>query len=127
MTDPANIRRVCIESPLAGDVERNTRYADACMLHALLLGESPFLGHLLYPRVLDDTRSEDRQRGIAAHCAWLCAAHVVAAYVDYGVTDGMAKAIRLAGEMLLTVEYRTLGPDWETKYAPRPTAGAARG
>lgn len=127
MKDRSNIRRVCVESPLAGDVERNTRYAEACMLHALQLGESPFLGHLLYPRVLNDADPVDRQRGIAAHLAWLCAAHAVVAYVDYGVSNGMAKAIRLAGEMLLTVEYRTLGPDWETNYAPTPTAGAVRG
>lgn len=126
MTLPANMRRVCIESPLAGDVERNTRYAEACILHSLELGESPFAGHLLYPRVLDDERSEHRQLGIAAHLAWMCAAHAVVAYIDYGVTDGMSKALHLASEMLIGVEYRTLGPDWATRFAPTPTAGARR-
>lgn len=82
---PLIARRVCIESPLRGEVSRNVSYADACMLDALRRGEAPFLGHLLYPRVLDDARPEDRDLGIAAHIAWLRFADMLAVYSDRGI------------------------------------------
>lgn len=109
-------RRVCIESPLRGDVTRNVAYADACMLDALRRGEAPYLGHLLYPRVLDDGRAEDRELGIAAHIAWLRFADAVIVYTDRGVTDGMRRAIDLAHTIHLVTEYRELGTAWSTRF-----------
>jgi len=105
-------RRVVIESPLRGEVERNVLYADACMLDSLRRGEAPFLGHLLYPRVLDDAREADREAGIAAHVAWIRGGELVAVYTDLGVTEGMRKAVALAFSLRMPVEYRELGPDW---------------
>src|SRR5215471_11914863 len=81
--------RVCVESPLSGDVTTHVLYADACQFDCLLRDEAPFLGHLLYPRVLDDANEYDRERGINAHMAWLRRADLVAFYVDFGVTRGM--------------------------------------
>lgn len=75
--------------------------------------ESPFLGHLLYPRVLNDAVTAHRRIGIAAHCAWLRRADLVAAYTDYGITEGMEAAIKLARHTRIDVELRTLGPDWQ--------------
>ena len=50
------MERVIIESPFAGDVDRNLRYARAAMRDCLLRGESPYASHLLYtqPGVLND-------------------------------------------------------------------------
>ena len=55
---------VIVESPYAGDVERNERYARACIRDCLLRGEAPFASHLLYTQagVLDDTIKEERDR-----------------------------------------------------------------
>ena len=47
--------KVILESPYAGDVERNIEYAKLCMKHSLTMGEAPLLSHLLYTQVLDDT------------------------------------------------------------------------
>lgn len=116
-------RCVCIESPLAGDTERNVRYADACMLDALERGEAPFLGHLLYPRVLDDAASEHRDAGIEAHVSWLLRADVVVAYVDFGITNGMKLAIERAHHERIAVEERRLGPNWEQQREARRTRG----
>jgi len=103
---------VCIESPFRGDLKLNLQYADACMLDSLRRGEAPFLGHLLYPRVLDDTRDVDRAQGIAGHCAWLLLAESVIVYTDLGISDGMLIAVGLACDHDIPVMYRTLGRDW---------------
>lgn len=116
--------RVCVETPLRGDYERNVLYADACMLDALERGEAPFLGHLLYPRVLNDADPVHRAKGIAAHLAWLRAAELVVLYTNLGVSDGMAEAVMLANGLKLPVIERELAPGWmQTIAYRRPTKG----
>jgi hypothetical protein len=60
-----NMIPVVIESPYAGDVERNLRYVRACMRDCLLRGEAPYASHALYtqPDVLCDEIPEERQYG----------------------------------------------------------------
>ncbi len=111
---------MCVESPLRGDtdelVARNVMYADACQLDCLRRGEAPFLGHLQYPRVLNDAHFGDREKGIGAHIAWLRASELVAVYTDLGVTDGMLKAIAVAESIGLRVERRSLGREWHVHF-----------
>ncbi len=59
------MRRVIIESPYAGDVETNVRYARACVRDSLLHGEAPIASHLLYTQegVLRDEVPEERRWG----------------------------------------------------------------
>lgn len=60
------MRMVIVESPYAGDIERNVAYARACIADCLKRGEAPFASHLLYtqPGVLDDgVPAEDRWLG----------------------------------------------------------------
>ena len=57
---------VCIESPFAGNVEFNVEYAKLAMKDSLSRGEAPFLSHLLYTQVLDDTKPDERGWGISA-------------------------------------------------------------
>ena len=74
--------RVIIESPFAGDIERNTAYLKAAMLDSLRRGEAPFASHGLYPQVLDDTSPEERHIGIHAGFAWGGVCDLVAVYTD---------------------------------------------
>lgn len=101
---------VLIESPYAGDVERNIRYARACMRDSLLRGEAPFLSHLLYTQegVLDDTILEERTIGIWAGLAWGEKAKKTIVYTDYGITPGMKLGIAEAIKQKRPVLYRTL-------------------
>lgn len=108
------MRRVIIESPYAGDVERNTRYARACMLDSLQRGEAPFASHLLYTQVLDDTDKFDRVQGIRAGLEWHEAAEATIVYEDLGKSSGMLQGIACAIEDGRPVEYRTLG--WSDHY-----------
>lgn len=113
---------VVIESPFAGDIRRNVHYADCLMMDSLQRGESPYLGHLLYPRVFDDSDPKMREAGIQAHMAVIDRADIVVVGMDLGSpTVGMMKAIMLAESIEKTVARRYLGPGWAKRYTPRPT------
>lgn len=103
---------VILESPYAGDVERNVRYARACLRDCLLRGEAPFASHLLYtqPGVLDDGLPEERARGIAAGFAFRPVAAKTVVYTDLGTSFGMRQGIEDAVRFGRPVEYRTLPP-----------------
>lgn len=104
------MRRVIVESPYAGDVEANETYAQRCMSDSLSRGEAPFLSHLLYTQVLDDTDATQRDQGIHAGFAWRSAADATIVYVDRGVSLGMEYGIEAAYRLAdHEVEYRQLG------------------
>ena len=106
------MKRVVIESPLAGNVERNLDYAKACLLDSLHRGEAPFASHLLYPQVLDDVTPEDRKLGMMAGFTWGEKAELVAVYEDLGISEGMEAGIAHAEGHGIPVERRKLGGRW---------------
>lgn len=108
------MRLVILESPYAGDVERNTRYARAALSHALSVGDAPLTSHLLYtqPGVLDDTRPNQRALGIEAGLAWGRVADATVVYADLGFSRGMGQGIERAKFEGRPVEIRFLGGEW---------------
>jgi hypothetical protein len=61
------MKRVILESPFAGDVERNLRYARAALRDSLHRGEAPLASHLLYTQpgvLLDADGTEGMAQGI---------------------------------------------------------------
>jgi hypothetical protein len=104
------MKLVIIESPYAGDVEANLRYARACLKDSLLRNEAPFASHLLYTQegVLDDSDPNERARGILAGFQWGKKADLVAVYQDYGISQGMEQGIKAAQYNGIPVEYRHL-------------------
>lgn len=112
------MRRVVVESPFAGDVERNTRYLRACLADCLRRGEAPFASHAIYtqPGVLDDTDPVQRDIGIAAGFAWREMAEATVIYTDLGVSRGMIEGLKHAERVRRgdehDVEYRELGGEW---------------
>ena len=102
------MRLVIIESPYAGDVERNVAYARACMADCLRRGEAPFASHLLYtqPGVLDDSVPSERKLGIEAGLAWGAMADATVVYTELGITAGMTQGIERAHAAGRPVEYR---------------------
>lgn len=103
------MKRVVIESPYDGDVERNVAYAKRCMRDALSRGESPIASHLLLTQILDDTNEAERDLGIRAGIAWHAGADEVLIYADLGVSKGMQRAIRHASKAGIPVNYRLIG------------------
>lgn len=90
------MKLVILESPLAGDVERNQRYARACMLDCLRRGEAPMVSHLLYTQALDDDVPAERRLGIEAGLSWGRVAEATVAYTDLGISAGMQAGINRA-------------------------------
>ncbi len=107
------MRRVILESPYAGDVERNTRYARRCLRDSLLRGEAPIASHLLYtqPGVLDDKVTAERALGIEAGLSWGSDAAATVVYVDHGTSGGMGVGIERAHREGRLVEYRRIGAE----------------
>jgi hypothetical protein len=101
---------VLLESPLAGDVDRNVRYARACMRDCLLRNEAPLASHILYtqPGVLDDLVPEERVLGIKAGLEWGRWADKTVVYANFGITPGMELGIARAHVMGRPVEMRRL-------------------
>jgi hypothetical protein len=118
------MKRVILESPFAGDVDANVRYARACMRDCLERGEAPIASHLLYtqPGILDDQAPAERQWGILAGLAWRPAAELSVFYTDRGWSDGMLSALKSATEGGWPFELRSLAGQ---PAAPPVLAGCA--
>lgn len=107
--DPMARPTVVIESPFAGNVEANTRYARLALLDSITRGEAPFAGHLLYTQVLADSSPAERELGIRSHLAYVRKSERVAVYEDFGISSGIQRAIDLASELEIPVETRRIG------------------
>ena len=107
------MRKVILESPYAGDVDKNVAYARRCVLDSVLRNEAPFASHLLFTQegILDDNIPSDRLLGIIAGLAWLPAADAMVVYADLGISRGMANAIEEAKKIGLKTEFRLLNSD----------------
>jgi hypothetical protein len=101
-------RLVYLESPFAGDRERNAAYLKAAMRDSLARGEAPFASHALYVQFLDDSIPEERELGIAAGLAWGLKAEATVVYMDLGVSPGMQRGIDAAHAVKRPVEQRLL-------------------
>jgi hypothetical protein len=105
--------RVIIESPYAGDVERNTAYARACVRDSLMRGENPIAFHLLHtqPGILDDQTPAERELGISTSLEWYAsgAIDICAVYEDVRISTGMRRGIAAAIAAGVPVRYRRVG------------------
>ncbi len=90
-----------LESPFAGDVERNLAYARACMGWMIRNGYALFASHLLYTQegVLDDDVPEERTLGIEAGLMLGRQMQVALLFVDLGVSSGMKRALEYNEEV----------------------------
>lgn len=103
--------KVVIESPLAGDFQKNIRYARLCGLDCIRRGEAPYASHLLMTQFLDDTSLSEREVGMKAGLIWSATGELVAVYIDLGISDGMKRGIAAAETLEQPIEYRKL--PWE--------------
>jgi len=104
------MKRVILESPYAGDVERNIKYSRMCVKDSLSRGEAPIASHLLYTQegILDDLNPEERKQGIDAGLKWKEVADLQVFYIDYGVSPGMQYGMGYAKEHNIPFETRTI-------------------
>lgn len=104
------MKLVIIESPYAGDVNRNIEYARLAVHHSVHRDEAPIASHLLFtqPNILDDNIPDERALGISAGLAWSRVADLIAFYVDRGWSNGMEAALENAQANNLNFEIRAL-------------------
>lgn len=84
---------VVVESPYAGDVDRNMRYLKDCVRDCLVRGESPYASHAFFTQFLDDTVMIERLTGINAGLMWANKSDYAVFYVDHGMSEGMTHAL----------------------------------
>ena len=104
------MKRVILESPYAGDIHENVKYAQRCMKHCLTHNEAPFPSHLLYPHVLNDNDPVERSQGLNAGFSWIPVADQSVIYVDRGISGGMKLGILEAQKNNILVLYRRIDP-----------------
>jgi hypothetical protein len=83
---------VVVESPFAGDMEGNRKYAVKACADCFRRGETPFASHLLYPQILNELAPGAREQGITAGYEFWEIAHKIVFYVDHGWSSGMIRA-----------------------------------
>lgn len=101
--------RVVLESPYSGAVKKHTFYARRALFDSLSKNEAPIASHLLHTQVLADANPDERDWGMAAGWAWIEVADRVVCYVDYGISNGMRRAIQQAEVLGIPVEMRSIG------------------
>jgi len=106
------MKRVILESPYAGDIEKNIEYGRACLRDSIMRGEAPIASHLLLtqPKVLDDSNPAERKVGIEAGLAWCEVSDGTVVYEDYGISKGMQFGIDKATTSGKPIEYRRILP-----------------
>lgn len=106
------MRLVVVDSPFAGDLERNARYLDACLADCYRRGESPYASHAIGPRALTDADPEQRRRGIEAGFAYGELVRDVVFYCDLGWSRGMRAAADHYYARGVPMARRFLGASW---------------
>lgn len=99
---------VLVESPFAGDVDRNLAYLRDAMRDCIQRGEAPFASHMLYTQFLDDDVPEERAAGIESGLAWGRHAERTVVYADLGISRGMQFGIDRAEQEGRPIKYRSL-------------------
>jgi len=100
--------KVVIESPYAGDIDKNLNYARACMKDSLNRGEYPLASHLLYTQMLDDRIKEERELGMRAGLVWALKSDKAVFYADLGYSKGMLEAKKYYKKHNIDIEERFL-------------------
>lgn len=103
------MKTVIVESPYAGDVQRNLKYLERCLRYCVERDESPYASHKMLTTCLDDNNQSERDLGIKAGLAWREIAEMRIFFVDHGWSKGMLLAKELYDKEDLPYEIRYIG------------------
>lgn len=108
MTDASTWPVTIVESPFAGDMEANRKYAIEACKDCLHRKEVPYASHLFFPQFLNELEPVEREAGLTAGYALWWNAMKIAFYVDRGWSPGMERAHRRAKKLGFMIEIRSL-------------------
>lgn len=106
------MKTITIESPYAGDTERNLRYLHRCIRDCVDRNESPYASHLMLTTALDDNDPIERERGITVGRAMAMTTNKRAFYIDLGWSGGMKDAKEYYDILNIKYEIRSVGNDY---------------
>jgi hypothetical protein len=89
------MKLIYVASPYAGDIEKNIEFAKQACRHVMNKGHAFFAPHLLYPQLLNDAESIERQAGLAMGLAMLPRCDELWCYGDR-ISSGMQLEIEEA-------------------------------
>lgn len=98
------MKKIYICSPLRGDYEKNIQKAIGYCREVALAGDLPIAPHVYCTRFLDDTKPEERKRGMAIGAELLELCSEVRVYGDH-ISEGMQAEIRQAETLGIPVRY----------------------
>jgi len=104
------LKKVAIESPYKGDVERNIEFCQNICKFAVQNGYNPFAMHLFYPQFLDDKITQERNLGIQCGLGWTDHANEVwfCLREEDKISQGMLRAIERNTELEKSEKFRKL-------------------
>lgn len=88
------------------EVEKHIKYARKLTRAVLLHGFGAIAPHLYMTNCLDDSKPEERKRGLAASLEILKKCDVVYVGQKFGISEGMAAEIKEAEKLGIPVFYR---------------------
>lgn len=98
------MKKIYICSPLRGDYEENIQKAIGYCREVALAGDLPIAPHVYCTRFLDDTKSEERERGKEIGIELLKKCDEVRVYGDY-ISTGMQAELNAASLLFIPVRY----------------------
>lgn len=99
------MKTVTIESPFAGDIQRNKAYLQDAIRWACQRGISPYASHQMLTEALNDLIPEERDRGIRLGLAMSALTDESWFFIDHGMSSGMKAALSWCRECGRTVRF----------------------
>lgn len=101
--------KVYVVSQYAGDIVKNTVAAISCCRYLIKQKKIPIASHLLYPRMLMDSKPEERFLGTMFGLSLLACCEEVWVFTRDGViSEGMEKEIEEAKRLKKPIRYRKI-------------------
>ena len=100
---------VIVESPFAGDMEANRKYALRACIDCMRRHEVPYASHLFFPQFLDELEPKEREQGLTAGYAFWRVATKIVFYVDHGMSPSMKQADARAARIGMKTVIRKIG------------------
>jgi hypothetical protein len=108
---------VCVESPYAGNIERNTLYLKHCLTEVIkYYNENPYASHAFLVNCLDDSIEGERARGLVYSRQWGLKADKRIFYVDFEMSGGMVEAANYYISEDKLIEFRTLTKEYRDSF-----------
>ena len=108
--EQGDFKRIILESPFSGEVDRNVLYAKALIHKLAHEGYAPSASHLLYTQCLDDTKEFDRDLGINKGLDYAHDKDSIIG-IDLGISGGMKYGIARAERENRDYKFETLSTD----------------